>query len=394
MKGGNPIAINSPQKPPFGLVTERISGTSFTAPRGENQQTWLYRIVSSLDHVDFHPYSLPNANTSEEQKLHMTPNGFAWPTFSIPSGTDFVSGQRVLARNGDPSTKTGLAYLVFSATQDMPPRTAYFCSDGDALIVPHSGALDIQTELGHLLVRQNEFCVIPRGIRYRVTLPQGKPVRGYIIELYQGHFQLPELGPIGSCCLANVRDFQIPVAAFDGSISSGVAKANAEGEPWTIITKFSSSLFACKQTHTPFDVVAWNGTYYPYKYDLARFCVLGSVLFDHPDPSLFTVLTAPSHRAPGHAVCDFAVIPTRWAAMEGTYWAPYFHRNCMSEFAFPVVREQDPGSALNEGTGFRPFGALLNNSMVAHGMDKVGDIFFGASRNEVGWRANECTGET
>jgi len=234
----------------------------------------------------------------------MTPNGFVWPNFEVPSGTDFVAGQRVLACNGDPSTKTGLAYLVFQATSDMPERTAFFNSDGDYLIIPQQGALDIQTELGHLLVRQNEFAVVPRGFRYRVTLPHGKSARGYIIDLYQGHFQLPELGPIGSCCLANVRDFQVPTASFDGHISGGVAKANKPGEEWTVITKYSGALFSCKQLHTPFDVVAWNGSYYPYKYDFARFCVLGSVLFDHPDPSLFTVLTAPSHRIPGHAVCD------------------------------------------------------------------------------------------
>lgn len=370
IKGANPIAINSPQKPPFGLSTERISGTSFTAPRAENQQTWLYRTVSSYEHGDYQPINLPDSNASQE-KMHITPNGLIWPNFDMPSGADFISGQRILASNGDPSTKSGLAYLVFCATRDMQERTAYASSDGDVLIVPHSGALDIQTELGHLLVRQNEFCVLPRGIRYRITLPQGRPARGFIIELYQGHFQLPELGPIGSTGLANARDFQIPTASFDGHVVNGIAKATRESEEWTIINKFSNSLFSCTQAHTPFDVVSWHGTYYPYKYDLARFCVLGSVLFDHPDPSLFTVLTAPSHRAPGHSICDFAVIPPRWAAMEGTYWAPYYHRNCMSEFAFPVIREQSVEHPLNQGSAFRPFGALLNNSMVAHGMDRA-----------------------
>ncbi|PMD41638.1 homogentisate 1,2-dioxygenase [Hyaloscypha variabilis F] len=364
--GANPIGANSPQLPPFFLSTERISGTSFTAPRASNLQTWLYRVHPSLSHSDFTP--LPSSRSSSEEQFHLTPNALRWNDFPTTPNQDFLSSQKVIAQSGDPSKKEGLAYLTYSASNSMPPNTVFFSSDGDYLIIPQAGTLDIHTELGNLLVRQNEICVIPRGIKYRVTLPNGN-ARGYICELYQGHFQLPELGPIGSCSLANARDFQVPIATFEGRISNGVASCSPER--WTILTKFAGSLWECTQEHTPFDIAAWHGTYYPYKYDLGRFSVLGSVLFDHPDPSIFTVLTAPSHREPGTAVCDFAIFPPRWLVMEDTYRPPYFHRNAMSEFAGVVINSQDEESVWNQGgEGFRPFGATLNGAMVPHGMDK------------------------
>jgi len=282
-------------------------------------------------------------------------------------GLDWVSSQKMIAKAGDPATKTGLAYHVYAVSKDMDPQTIFFSADGDYLIIPHAGTLDIQTELGNLLVRQNEIVVIPRGIKYRVTLPKG-PARGYICELFQGHFQLPELGPIGSCSLANVRDFQVPTAHFEGSIENGVA--TCQDSEWTVITKYAGRLYSCTQEHTPFDIAAWHGTYYPYKYDLGRFSVIGSGLYDHPDPSINTVLTAPSYREPGTAVVDFAVFPPRWLMMEDTYWPPYYHRNAMSEFVAPIINNQDQESVLNKGDGFKPFGAMLNNPMVPHGTDK------------------------
>jgi homogentisate 1,2-dioxygenase len=288
-------------------------------------------------------------------------------SFPTKPDCDWISSQKVIAQSGDPSKKSGLAYLIYEASRDMAPNTVFFSSDGDYLIVPQAGTLDIQTELGNLLVRQNEIAVIPRGIRYRVNIPSGTS-RGYICELYQGHFKLPELGPIGSCSLANVRDFQIPVAHFDGAFENGVATCTPSR--WTVITKFAGRLYTCTQNHTPFDVAAWHGTYYPFKYDLARFSLVGSILYDHPDPSIFTVLTAPSHREPGHSVIDFAIIPPRWLVMEDTYWPPYFHRNTMAEFSGPIINDQNPESPWNQGEAFVPFGAQLNNAMVPHGPDK------------------------
>jgi homogentisate 1,2-dioxygenase len=346
------------------LSTERISGTSFTAPRAASLQTWLYRVHPSLHHSEYWP-SPVTAEHGED--VRQTPNALRWAGFPIEPGNDWISSQRLIAKSGDPSTKTGLAYLMYAASKDMDPETIFFSSDGDYLIIPQAGTLDIKTELGNLLVRQNEIAVIPRGIRYQVTLPNG-PARGYICELYQGHFQLPELGPIGSCSLANARDFQVPMAHFEGGIENGIAVT--QSSEWKVVTKYAGKLFSCTQNHTPFDIAGWHGTYYPYKYDLGRYSVLGSILYDHPDPSIFTVLTAPSHREPGTAIVDFAIFPPRWLVMEDTYWPPYFHRNSMSEFAGVIISSQDPESIWNQGEGFRPFGATLNGSMVPHGMDK------------------------
>lgn len=344
-------------------MTERISGSAFTAPRDHSLQTWLYRAQPSLIQNEFTPYGL---STSAKSNSHMTPNAHVWMSFPVEDGSDWTRSE-LLAQSGDPTTKTGLGIRIYSITRDMKPGHAFSSLDGDMLIIPQTGTLEIQTELGYLLVRQNEIALIPRGIRHRVTLPNG-PARGYICELCQGHFRLPELGPIGSCCLANVRDFQIPVAFFDGVLEGERVRPN-NGD-WTIISRLGGSLFSGTQDHTPFDVASWHGTFVPYKYDLARFCVLGSVLFDHPDPSLFTVLTAPSYREPGTAVVDFAIIPPRWNVMEDTYWLPYYHRNTMSEFSGPIINKQDPECPWNKGIDFQPYAAALNSGMATHGAKK------------------------
>ncbi|EXJ75430.1 homogentisate 1,2-dioxygenase [Cladophialophora psammophila CBS 110553] len=293
----------------------------------------------------------------------MTPNPLRWMSFPVERGADWTK-TALLAYSGDAATKTGLAIYIYAITEDMKTAHAFSSLDGDMLIIPQSGTIDVQTEMGNLLVRQNEIAMIPRGVRHRVTLPYG-PSRGFICELFQGHFRLPELGPIGSCSLANIRDFQVPVAAFDGKLQAGRALGNDRS--WTIISRLGGNLFSCTQDHTPFDVAAWNGTFYPFKYDLARFCVLGNTLYDHADPSLFTVLTAPSYREPGTAVVDFAIIPPRWNVMEDTYWLPYYHRNTMAEFSGAIITRQDPDCPWNQGLEFQPYGAALNSGMACHG---------------------------
>ncbi|KAI1832373.1 hypothetical protein CBS147337_6631 [Penicillium roqueforti] len=243
-------------------------------------------------------------------------------------------------------------------------------SDGDMLIVPQTGALDIQTEMGRLLVRPLEICVIPRGIRYRVKLVDNEPIRGYILEVFNGHFQLPELGPIGSNCLANARDFQIPVAAYEHDSNS----------TWTVFNKFSGHLFTSNQRHTPFDVAAWEGRYYPYKYDLGRFNTIGTISYDHSDPSLDTVLTASSNAHPGTAIADFVIFPPRWLVAEDTFRPPSYHRDCMSEFMGLIE-----GSYIAKGAGsggFQAAGAGLHNCMSSHGPD--GNAFDKASNEVLG----------
>ncbi|KAH6677264.1 Homogentisate 1,2-dioxygenase [Halenospora varia] len=354
IEGALPIGANSPQKPPYGLYAEKLSGTSFTAPRHNNLQSWLYRIVPAAAHSAFTPYASTisePATNGLKSKLHQIPNQLRWDPFDMDLSKDWVHALKYLGGAGSPAMKSGIGILIFAAGRDMG-KEAFYSADGDFLIVLQHGVLDIQTELGNLLVRPNEIAVIPRGIRYRVTLPAG-PVRGYILELYQGHFQLPELGPIGSNCLANARDFQIPVASFEEDNSS-----------WTLITKFDNELFQAGQNHSPFDVVGWHGLYYPYKYDLGRFNVIGSTSFDHPDPSIYTVLTVPSDHA-GTAVADFVIFPPRWLVQEDTFRPPWYHRNTMSEFMGLVHGDYDAKT----GGGFKPAGASLHNVMSAHGPD-------------------------
>ncbi|CAK7200182.1 hypothetical protein SEUCBS139899_002873 [Sporothrix eucalyptigena] len=361
VKGALPIGRNSPQKPPLGLYAEKLSGTSFTAPRAENQQTWLYRILPSAAHGEFEPVvpddaACNNATLSAPPTLHHVPNQMRWDPFDLDDASDWIDGLHHVAGAGDPTMKSGVGILIYAAGRDMDAHTAFSSSDGDFLIVPESGVLDIQTELGRLLVRPNEIAVVPRGIRYRVTLPAG-PVRGYVLELYeQHHFVLPELGPIGSNGLANARDFQVPTAAYD--------EDNNKGNTWRLVVKHAHRTFVARQQHTPFDVVAWHGLYYPYKYDLGRFNVMGSTSFDHPDPSIYTVLTAPSAR-PGTAVADFVIFPPRWLVAEDTFRPPWYHRNTMSEFMGLLSGTYDAKA----GGGFRPAGASLHNVMASHGPD-------------------------
>ncbi|KAI1812613.1 homogentisate 1,2-dioxygenase [Poronia punctata] len=367
-----PPVNNSPQKPPYGLRTERISNASFVAPREKNYQTWLYRVTTSMEAGTFSPLDdtriSESANPPAPQNL--APNSYMWGQIPLDDEADWLH-QKLLGRNGNPQEKSGAAIWLFSVTRDMPRHTAFSSLDGETLIVPQAGSLDIQTELGRILVRQNEIAVIPRCVRYRVALRDGKPARGYICELFEGHFQLPVLGIIGSTGLANVRDFQVPVASFDGELVDGkVVRSTGQGEvEWRIVSRLNGRLWACEQNHTPFDVVAWHGTCYPYKYDLARFCALGNTRFDHHDPSLFTVLTAPAYgKPPGTAVLDFAIIPPRWQAAKDTLWIPYYHRNVMQEFFFPIISSQSPEYPFNDGGNqFAPFACGLHGSMATHG---------------------------
>lgn len=372
-----PIGQNSPQKPPHGLYAEKLSGTAFTAPRHENKQTWLYRILPSCAHPPFTIASDQPSNghgdgqpvdfkESAATKMHYIPNQLRWDPFDHEAAgcTDFVEGLHLIAGAGDPTTKSGLGIYIFAAGKSMSPYSAFYSADGDLLLVAQEGVLDIRTELGWLLVRPMEIAVVPRGVKFAVYLPPGGgPVRGYALELYQGHFALPELGPIGSNGLANARDFQAPVASFDEDFGTVASDGPRE---YVVTAKFANSLYATRQRHTPFDVVAWHGNYYPYKYDLGRFNTIGSVSFDHPDPSIFTVLSAMSEH-PGTAVADFVIFPPRWLVGEDTFRPPWYHRNTMSEFMGLICGGYD--AKKGGAGGFVPGGASLHNVMSGHGPD-------------------------
>ncbi|KAK2685755.1 hypothetical protein QWA68_015841 [Fusarium oxysporum] len=229
---------------------------------------------------------------------YVTPS---WPDpFDIDEKVDWVCGLKLVSGAGDPTVKSGLGIYIFAAGRDIDKNTAMYLSDGEILVVAQHGVLDIRTELRRLLIRPNEIAIIPHGIRYRVTLPEG-PIRGYILKLYQGHFTLPELGRIRSDYLANPRDFQIPTADFNKDTTS----------TWTILNKFNNKIFVTQQNHMPFNVVAWHGKFYPYKYDLGRFSVISSISFDHPDPSIYTILTGPLDH-PGTTIADFVIFLPCW----------------------------------------------------------------------------------
>ncbi|XP_068150731.1 homogentisate 1,2-dioxygenase [Drosophila tropicalis] len=358
-----PIGQNSPQICPYKLYAEQLSGSAFTAPRTENQRTWLYRRLPSAVHQPFKPFIGAEYFTQNWNEQPPNPNQMRWKPFDLPTKrderVDFVQGLHTICGAGDPRVRHGLAIHVYLCNVSME-NSAFYNSDGDFLIVPQQGVLDITTELGKMTVAPNEICVIPQGIRFAVGVDSVS--RGYILEVYDGHFRLPDLGPIGANGLANPRDFLTPVAWFN----------DKQVEEFNVISKYQGGLFVAKQNHSVFDVVAWHGNYVPYKYDLSKFLVINSVSFDHCDPSIFTVLTCPSLR-PGTAIADFVIFPPRWSVQEHTFRPPYYHRNCMSEFMGLILGRYEA-----KEDGFAAGGATLHSMMTPHGPDVK--CFEGASK--------------
>ncbi|MEC3909278.1 homogentisate 1,2-dioxygenase [Sphingobium sp. CR2-8] len=351
MAGALPIGRNSPQRVPYGLYAEQLSATAFTAPRHENRRSWLYRMRPSAMHPLFAPHAGPSLLRSAPCDAVATPNRLRWNPIAIPGGAvDFIDGLVTYAVNGDAAAGVGCSVHLYAANLSMVDR-AFFSADGEWLIVPQQGRLRIVTEMGVLLVAPLQIALIPRGVRFRVELPDGG-ARGYVCENHGAPFRLPDLGPIGSNGLANVRDFEAPVAAFE----------DVE-RPCELVQKYQGQLWTTTLAHSPFDVVAWHGNVAPYRYDLTRFNTIGTVSYDHPDPSIFTVLTSPSDSA-GTANVDFVIFPPRWMVAEDTFRPPWFHRNVMSEFMGLIVGDYDAKSG-----GFAPGGASLHTMMSAHGPD-------------------------
>ena len=349
--GALPQGRNSPQRAPLGLVAELVSGSAFTAPRHVNQRTWLYRRQPSVVTGAYQPYGQPHWKTGATEGEQAPPDPLRWHPTPIPDAPlDFVDGLRTIVVNGDPDAQTGMAAHLVLMNRSMHGR-ALVNADSEMLLVPQQGDLTVVTELGVLDVRPGEVLLLPRGIAFSVQV-QG-PSRAYVCENHGAPFRLPELGPIGSNGLANPRDFLAPVAAFDAQ----------QDQPFEIIKRYGGRLWRTTQPRTPFDVVAWHGNLAPLKYDTAHFMVIGSISFDHPDPSIFTVLTSPSD-TPGTANCDFVIFPPRWLVAENTFRPPWYHRNVMAEFMGLVHGQYDA-----RPEGFKPGGMSLHNTMVPHGPD-------------------------
>jgi len=348
--GALPEGRNSPQRPAYGLYAEQLSGTAFTMPRHENRRSWLYRMRPTADHRPFTRYEGAKLFAPGTVKDPLAPNRLRWdPPGDLPDGADFVDGMATMLANRDPADLEGVAVHLYRASKSME-RRVFVDADGELLIIPQQGALRVLTELGLIELEPGWVGLVPRGVKFRVEV-DGE-ARGYVAENHGVPFRLPELGPIGSNGLANARDFETPVAAFED-----------KDEPTEVIQKSQGSLWTTTLDHSPLDVVAWHGNYAPWRYDLSRFNTIGTVSFDHPDPSIFTMLTSPSD-LPGRANADFVIFPPRWMVAEGTFRPPWFHRNVMSE-AMGLIH----GAYDAKAEGFAPGGLSLHNLMSGHGPD-------------------------
>jgi homogentisate 1,2-dioxygenase len=352
LDGALPVGRNSPQRPALGLYAEQLSGTAFTAPRDHNLRSWLYRLRPSAQHGPYQPFTQRRVRSGPFTETPPNPNRMRWDPLPMPDQpTDWVEGLTTYGGNGCADSGTGVGVHLYVANRSMVDRV-FYSADGELLIVPQQGTQRFVTEMGVIEAAPGHVVVIPRGVRFRVQV-DGE-VRGYVCENYGAPFRLPDLGPIGSNGLANPRDFETPVAAFEDV-----------DRPTECVQKYGGKLWTTTFDHSPLDVVAWHGNYAPYRYDTARFNTIGTVSFDHPDPSIFTVLTSPSD-TPGTANCDFVIFPPRWMVAEDTFRPPWFHRNVMSEFMGLIFGEYDAKAG-----GFAPGGASLHNRMSGHGPDQA-----------------------
>jgi homogentisate 1,2-dioxygenase len=352
LPGALPVGRNSPQNVAYGLYAEQLSGSPFTAPRASNERSWLYRIRPSVKHSGRFAKADSRLWRTAPCHEHEMPIGqLRWGPTPLPKDQlTFIDGIRTMTTAGDAATQTGMAAHVYLVTQSMRDA-CFYNADGEMLIVLQQERLRFFTEFGIIEAEPGEVVVIPRGVKFRVELIDG-PARGYICENYGGAFSLPERGPIGANCLANSRDFLAPVAAYEDREA-----------PCELTVKWGGELWRTTLEASPLDVVAWHGNYAPYKYDMRRYSPVGAISFDHPDPSIFSVLSAPSE-TPGTSNIDFVIFPERWQVAENTFRPPWYHRNIMSEFMGLVYGVYDA-----KPEGFTPGGMSLHNCMLPHGPD-------------------------
>jgi homogentisate 1,2-dioxygenase len=362
--GALPVGRNSPQRCAFGLYAEQLSGSPFTAPRAANERSWLYRIRPTVQHWGRMERAEPGHwRTAPTAEVEPPPAPMRWDPLPFPAEPmSLLESMTTITTAGDAGSLAGMAAHVYVATRSMVDE-CFYNADGEMLFVPQQGALLLFTEFGRIHIGPGEIAVIPRGVKFRAELPDG-PARGYVCENYGGAFTLPERGPIGANCLANPRDFLTPVAAYED-----------RDQPCKLFVKWGGTLWMTTLDHSPLDVVAWHGNYAPYKYDLRRFSPVGPLLFDHADPSIYTVLTSQSE-TPGTANVDFVCFPDRWLVAEDTFRPPWYHMNVMSEFMGLIYGQYDA-----KPRGFVPGGFSLHNTMLPHGPDV--DAFEAASSAEL-----------
>lgn len=365
LPGALPQGQNSPQKCPYGLYAEQLSGTAFTAPRGRNERSWCYRIRPSVRHVGrFEPFELPHWKTAPHVLPGVASLGqYRWNP--VPHGgadLTWITGMHTVTTAGDVNVQSGMASHIYLVTRSMVDEY-FYSADGELLVVPQEGRLRFCTELGVIDVAPGEIAILPRGLVYRVEVLEG-PCRGFVCENYGQKFNLPNRGPIGANCMANPRDFKTPVAAFED-----------RDAPSTVTLKWCGQFHRSTIGHSPLDVVAWHGNYAPWKYDLSTYSPVGAILFDHPDPSIFTVLTAESE-IPGTANIDFVLFRERWLVAEHSFRPPWYHKNVMSELMGNIYGQYDA-----KPDGFAPGAMSLHNCMLPHGPDV--QAFEGASNSEL-----------
>ncbi|MCK0141481.1 homogentisate 1,2-dioxygenase [Aliiroseovarius sp. F20344] len=363
LPGALPQGMNSPQKCEYGLYGEQLSGTAFTANPPE--RTWCYRIRPSVKHsARYTKIDMPYWKSAPCVDPDVISLGqYRWDPVPTTEGLNWITGMRTMTTAGDVNTQVGMASHIYLVTESMVDDY-FFSADSELLVVPQEGKLRFYTELGIIDLAPQEIGVIPRGLVYRVELLEG-PARGFVCENYGQKFELPGRGPIGANCMANPRDFKAPVAAYED-----------REVPSTITIKWCGQFHKTEIGQSPLDVVAWHGNYAPYKYDLTTYCPVGAILFDHPDPSIFTVLTAPSGQ-PGTANIDFVLFRERWMVAENTFRPPWYHKNIMSELMGNIYGQYDA-----KPQGFVPGGVSLHNMMLPHGPDR--DAFEGASNSNLG----------
>ncbi|MCB1479651.1 MAG: homogentisate 1,2-dioxygenase [Rhodobiaceae bacterium] len=363
LPGALPQGMNSPQKCNYGLYGEQLSGTAFTDVRPE--RTWCYRIRPSVKHsARYTRIDVPLWKSAPNIEPDVTSLGqYRWDPLPTSPGLNWITGMRTMTTAGDVNTQVGMAAHVYLVTSSMEDEY-FFSADSELLVVPQEGRLRFATELGVIDLEPKEIAILPRGLLYRVEVIDG-PCRGFVCENYGQKFDLPGRGPIGANCMANPRDFKAPVAAYEDREA-----------PSTVTIKWCGQFHRTEIGQSPLDVVAWHGNYAPYKYDLRNYCPVGAILFDHPDPSIFTVLTAPSG-VPGTANIDFVLFRERWLVAENTFRPPWYHKNIMSELMGNIYGQYDA-----KPQGFVPGGISLHNMMLPHGPDR--DAFEKASNANLG----------